>query len=96
MEVLENIKDWWNVYRHLKKEEPFYQGLCIILDRANYKITGDILYTVSKKLKIYHNPLYYNSKGLKLKHEIGYWWDRKDRESRLKALSILEQAIIND
>lgn len=123
MKIIESIKDWWNIYRHLKKGEHFsrkekriilkmiklsrkmyfeeksiiYRGLCIVLDEANYKVTGDVFFTISNKLrKVYHNPFYYESQGLKLEHTTGYWWDRKDRESRLKALDILEQAIIND
>ena len=123
MKIIENIKDWWNIYRHLKKGEHFsrrekivilkmiklsrleykeensiFRGLCVVLAHFEFIITNDYLETITNKLKlVYHNSLYYESQGLKcLKGNIGYWWDRKDRESRLKALDILEHAIIND
>lgn len=121
MKVLENIKYWWNVYRHLKdgehfsrrkkriilkmirlsrleyREEKFiYKGLCLVLDSSEYKVTHNYFCVITKELSIYHNPSYYESQGLKVEHTWGYWWDRKDRESRLKALDILENAVIND
>lgn len=122
MKILENIKYWWNVYRHLKdgehftrktkriilkmiklsrleykEDKPLYRGLCIILDSSEFKITHNYFCIITKKLsKYYHNPQYYESQGLKVERDYGYWWDRKDRESRLKALDILENAVIND
>lgn len=127
MKIIENIKDWWNIYRHLKKGEHFsrkekriilkmiklsrieytedhriYRGLCHALEDYEFRLTHDYTnYLTSKLSLLYHNPLYYEYQGLKCRKEvltnpIGYWWDRKDRESRLKALDILEYAIIND
>ena len=127
MKIIENIKDQWNIYRHLKKGEHFsrrekiailkmiklsrleykkrilfFSGLCIVLAHFEFIITNDYFETITNKLKlVYHNPLYYESQGLKclkgkIDNPIGYWWDRKDRESRLKALDILEHVIIND
>lgn len=121
MKILEDIKYWWNVYRHLKngkhftrktkriilkmiklsrleyKEgKPIYRGLCIILDSSEFEITHNYFCIITKELSIYHNPKYYESQGLKVERDYGYWWDRKDRESRLKALDILENAVIND
>lgn len=43
----------------------------------------------------YHNINYYNSRGLATRNFL-FWWPLADRGSRLKALDILKQAIIND
>ena len=71
------------------------RGICTTLESNCIKITGTgEIY--SKLRESYHSPKYYRSKGLPVKHEIAYWWDRDDRKSRLKALDILREAIIND
>lgn len=51
-----------------------------------------------KLLTTYHNPLFYMSKGLKIKnpnHQTD-WWDAEDFETHSKSLDILRQAVIND
>ena len=74
------------------------KGTCILLDKNCYVKFGywEGLKVYSKITNIYHNPKYYKSKGLPVKREIAYWWDRSDIESRLMALEILREAIIND
>ena len=78
----------------------YWRGTCIILADKCYAIFGihktNLVY--GKLEKIYHNPSYYKTHGLSVKREreIAYWWDKDDRESRLKALDILKEAIIND
>lgn len=76
----------------------YWRGTCTILADKCYTIFGihktNLVY--GKLKKIYHNPSYYKTHGLPVKREISYWWDKDDRESRLKALDILKEAIIND
>ena len=76
----------------------YWRGTCTILADKCYAIFGihktNLVY--GKLKKIYHNPSYYKTHDLPVKREISYWWDKDDRESRLKALDILKEAIIND
>lgn len=44
----------------------------------------------------YHNPEFYISKGLNAWTDKLFWWPLHDSDSRIKAMDILEQAIIND
>lgn len=59
-----------------------------------YYVYIEILFT--KVRAHYHNPEFYQNKGLNTQQHSLFWWDLKDVESRLKAMDILEQAIIND
>lgn len=76
----------------------YWRGTCTILAGNCYAILGryetNIVY--GKLEKFYHNPNYYKTHGLPVEREMAYWWDKDDRESRIKALDILKEAIIND
>lgn len=63
-------------------------------NKQNLRILGEQLFT---KLKLhYHNPEFYISKGLNAWTDKLFWWPLHDSDSRIKAMDILEQAIIND
>lgn len=85
-----------NAINYARKElnENCVCGLCYLLrNYLLYNKHSKCIYNVLKEL--YYNPEYYNLKGLKTEY-LWYWWPIKDKESRLKALDILEQAVIND
>lgn len=69
-------------------------GLCAALENSIYARGYRGLYNSLEAT--YHNREYYHAKGLRTYNYNGYWWPISDVESRLKALDILEQAIIND
>lgn len=60
----------------------------------NLRILSEQLF---RKLKEhYHDPKFYISEGLMTYTDRLFWWDLHDSSSRIKAMDILKQAIIND
>lgn len=93
------IKEKRVLLKAIKQAREYYMqgntnGLCGLLSRNIYNQGYLGLYKTLEHT--YHTKEYYKSKGLKCGNYTHYWWPYRDIESRLKALDILEQAIIND
>lgn len=79
--------------REQYKTKNVTNGLCAYLRLFLYAEGSKCIYVVLRDL--YHNPNYYRSEGLET-GDLMYWWELSDKTSRLKALDILERAILND
>lgn len=93
------VKEKRILLRAIKRARKHYtddniDGLCAVLINTIYKQGYRGLYKALNYT--YHTREYYNSKGLRSTNCLGYWWPIKDIKSRLKALDILKQAIIDD
>lgn len=84
-----------NYARKVYNSNDNEHGLCALL--CKYLGNENLCNTYAVLTELYHNRKYYNSKNLNTEYPpCGYWWPISDIKSRLKALDILEQAIIDD
>lgn len=85
--ILKVIDHMENVYKDHREI-----GMCIILKG---RLDSCIYFRLCN---LYHNPSYYDKMGLKvnLNDRYGYWWNLNDWESRLDAIKILRNTVIND
>ena len=71
----------------------YCEGICISLERSISKFDNGLY---NKLASIYHNPTFYCLNGIPIERTYGYWWNCGEVEPRIKALNVLEQAVIND
>lgn len=84
-----------NYAREVYNSNDNEHGLCALLYKYFY--SENMYNTYAVLTELYHNREYYNSKNLNAEYlPCGYWWPIGDIKSRLKALDILEKAVIND
>lgn len=87
----------FSLAREERLSDDLKRGLCQSIQyNMGYIVQSSVTY--DKLCALYHRPSYYNSHGLSTYEDTfrPYWWPLSDTTSRLKALDILEQAIIND
>lgn len=91
------LRAFAHIFEEYKQHNDIFDcGLCNILRVHICRYSSYELY--HRLCSLYHNPDYYNSQGLDTSEEScsPFWWQLSDIDSRLEALNILEQAIIND